>query len=279
MERIRGFLDAGRAHQIVTVNLDFLNIAERDPHFRDTINRADLAVADGMPLVWASRLTDSPLPQRIAGVDLVDACCEIAAERGAGVFLLGAGPGVAEIAAQRLKDLYPGLLIAGTYSPPFGELLTPGQRADGGDDPHGAPGVPLRRLRGPPPGPCGSGPTWSSWACRSRMGVGCVLDLLAGNVNRAPLWMQRSGLEWVFRLSQEPRPPLAALPRERHPHPGAPGAAGSVREPARRCCLRRPGRDQSEILRWEPKTASAGAPPIAPARPSSCWSPACGGSP
>ena len=150
-ERIRGFLDAGRAHQIVTVNLDFLNIAERDPHFRDTINRADLAVADGMPLVWASRLTDPPLPQRIAGVDLVDACCEIAAERAAGVFLLGAGPGVAENRGAALEDLYPGLLIAGTYSPPFGSH-TAGQRADRGDDPHGAPGVPLRRLRGPPPG-------------------------------------------------------------------------------------------------------------------------------
>jgi N-acetylglucosaminyldiphosphoundecaprenol N-acetyl-beta-D-mannosaminyltransferase len=204
MERIRGFLDDGRAHQITTVNLDFLSIAERDPHFRDTINRADLAVADGMPLVWASRLTDSPLPQRIAGVDLVDACCEIAAERGAGVFLLGAGPGVAEIAAQRLKDLYPGLLIAGTYSPPFGELspldnerMVEMIRTVRPEFLFVAFGAPRQDL-------------WirahlEQLGVPVTMGVGCVLDLLAGNVNRAPMWMQRSGLEWVFRLSQEPR--------------------------------------------------------------------------
>jgi N-acetylglucosaminyldiphosphoundecaprenol N-acetyl-beta-D-mannosaminyltransferase len=202
--RMRGFLVAGGDHQVVTVNLDFLSIADREPHFRDTINRADLAVADGMPLVWASRLTDSPLPQRIAGVDLVDACCEIAAERGAGVFLLGAGPGVAEIAAQRLKDLYPGLLIAGTYSPPFGELspldnerMVEMIRTARPEFLFVAFGAPRQDL-------------WirahlEQLGVPVTMGVGCVLDLLAGNVNRAPMWMQRSGLEWVFRLSQEPR--------------------------------------------------------------------------
>jgi N-acetylglucosaminyldiphosphoundecaprenol N-acetyl-beta-D-mannosaminyltransferase len=201
--RIRGFLAAGGAHQVVTVNLDFLSIAERDPHFRDTINRADLAVADGMPLVWASRLTDQPLPQRIAGVDLVDACCEIAAETGAGVFLLGAAPGVAEVAGKQMKDLYPGLQIVGTYSPPFGGLTG-----------HENERI-VASIRAARPAflfVAFGAPRQDQWirahlgqlgvpVC---MGVGCVLDLLAGNVNRAPGWMQRTGLEWAFRLSQEP---------------------------------------------------------------------------
>jgi N-acetylglucosaminyldiphosphoundecaprenol N-acetyl-beta-D-mannosaminyltransferase len=201
--RVRGFLATGGAHQVVTVNLDFLSIAERDPHFRDTINRADLAVADGMPLVWASRLTDQPLPQRIAGVDLVDACCELAAETGAGVFLLGAAPGVAEAAGRQMKDLYPGLRIAGTYSPPFGELTA-----------HEDERI-VASIRAARPAflfVAFGAPRQDQWlrahlgqlgvpVC---MGVGCVLDLLAGNVNRAPEWMQRTGLEWAFRLGQEP---------------------------------------------------------------------------
>jgi N-acetylglucosaminyldiphosphoundecaprenol N-acetyl-beta-D-mannosaminyltransferase len=201
--RIRGFLTAGGEHQVVTVNLDFLSIAERDPHFRDTINRADLAVADGMPVVWASRLTETPLPQRIAGVDLVDACCELAAESNGGIFLLGAAPGVADVAAQRLKDLYPGLQIAGTYSPPFGEL-TPQENERI-----------VARIRAARPDflfVALGAPRQDQWirahlgqlGVPVSMGVGCVLDLLAGNVNRAPQWMQRTGLEWAYRLGQEP---------------------------------------------------------------------------
>ncbi len=201
--RMRGFLVAGGDHQVVTVNLDFLSIADRDPHFRDAINRADLAVADGMPVVWASRLTEMPLPQRIAGVDLVDACCELAAEISGSVFLLGAASGVAERAAQRMKDLYPGLQIAGTYSPPFGEL-TPQENEQI-----------LERIREARPTflfVALGAPRQDLWirahlgqlGVPVSMGVGCVLDLLAGNINRAPLWMQRSGLEWAYRLGQEP---------------------------------------------------------------------------
>ncbi len=203
-ERIRGFLGVGAAHQVVTVNLDFLSIAERDPHFRDTINRADLAVADGMPLVWASRLADQPLPERIAGVDLVDTSCQIAAQTDAGVFLLGAGPGVAERAGRTMEALYPRLRIAGVYAPPFGSLTAKENE-----------GI-VRMVRDARPGflfVAMGAPRQDLWirthlsqlgvpVC---MGVGCALDLLAGNVNRAPSWMQRSGLEWAFRLGQEPR--------------------------------------------------------------------------
>jgi N-acetylglucosaminyldiphosphoundecaprenol N-acetyl-beta-D-mannosaminyltransferase len=203
-DRLRGFLASGTGHQIVTVNLDFLSIAERDAHFRDTINRADLAVADGMPLVWASRLTEHPLPGRITGVDLVDACCQLAAERGGGVFLLGAAPGVADVAGQQMEALYPGLRVVGTYAPPFGGLT-----------PHENERI-VRRIQEARPSflfVAMGAPRQDVWirahlplldvpVC---MGVGCTLDLLAGNVSRAPAWMQHTGLEWAFRLGQEPR--------------------------------------------------------------------------
>ena len=88
----------------MTVNLDFLSIAERNPEFRATLNAADLAVADGMPLVWLSRLRGQPLTERVAGVELVTESCRLAAELGREVFLLGAAPGVAEAAGRATAD-------------------------------------------------------------------------------------------------------------------------------------------------------------------------------
>jgi N-acetylglucosaminyldiphosphoundecaprenol N-acetyl-beta-D-mannosaminyltransferase len=122
VQRIREFVRSGVTHQIVTVNLDFLSIAAEHPTFRATLNAADLAVADGMPLVWLSRIWGNALAERVAGVDLVTESCRIAAELGGGVFLLGAGPGVAEAAGRKLETMFPGLKIAGTYSPPVGAL-------------------------------------------------------------------------------------------------------------------------------------------------------------
>jgi N-acetylglucosaminyldiphosphoundecaprenol N-acetyl-beta-D-mannosaminyltransferase len=202
-ERIRGFLRSGAAHQIVTVNLDFLSIAQRDPRFRETINQADLAVADGMPLVWVSRLRRQPLAQRITGVQLVHESCRLAAEEGHSVFLLGAAPGVADAAARALEARYPGLPVVGVYSPPFGPLGVEEHERIVQMIQDAAPsflfvafGAPrqdlwirahLERLNVP-----------------VAMGVGCVFDLLAGAVKRAPPWMQQAGLEWSYRLLQEP---------------------------------------------------------------------------
>jgi N-acetylglucosaminyldiphosphoundecaprenol N-acetyl-beta-D-mannosaminyltransferase len=203
VERIRSFLHTDGVSQIATVNLDFISIARRDPDFRDTLNEADLAVADGMPLVWVSKLLGEPLPERITGVDLVDECCRVAVEEGASVFLLGAAPGIAETAARRLRERFAGLRVAGVYAPPFGPLteeenerILAKVRAARPDFLFVALGAPQQDV-------------WIS-ANRDRldvpvcMGVGCVLDLLAGKVSRAPLWMQRTGLEWLFRLLQEP---------------------------------------------------------------------------
>lgn len=204
VERIAEFVRSGQPHQIVTVNLDFVSIASRDAEFRSTLNAAELAVADGMPLVWLSRLKGQPLDERVAGVELVTESCRVAVELGQGVFLLGAGPGVAEAAGRRLKAMYPGLRIAGTYSPPIGPLSPlENERI-------------IRRIRAAAPGflfVALGAPRQDLWIREHQaelqvpvaMGVGCVLDLLAGSVKRAPVWMQRSGLEWAFRLGQEPQ--------------------------------------------------------------------------
>src|SRR4030095_4623245 len=117
VERIKSFLNTGSVHQVMTVNLDFLSIAQRNPIFRQTLNRADLAVADGMPLVWASRLKGKPLPERVTGVDLVDCSCDFAARNGHSVYLLGGRRGVADTAGTRLRERHPDLRIPGAYSP------------------------------------------------------------------------------------------------------------------------------------------------------------------
>jgi N-acetylglucosaminyldiphosphoundecaprenol N-acetyl-beta-D-mannosaminyltransferase len=203
VDRIRQLLSSGTSHQIVTVNLDFLSIAARNVRFQQTINAADLAVPDGMPLVWLSRLKGQPMTERVTGVDLVDDCCQIAAEAGVGVFLLGAAPGVADEAAIELERRHPGLRVVGTYSPPIGEL-------DAREDTEM-----VQRVRDAAPGflfVALGAPRQDLWIrdhlaqleVPVSMGIGCVLDLLAGSVTRAPVWMQRAGLEWAYRLANEP---------------------------------------------------------------------------
>ncbi|SRR5579884_2048468 len=203
VERIRGFLRSGSPHHVMTVNLDFLSIAQRDSEFRQTLNGADLAVADGMPLVWASRLKGQPLAQRLTGVELVGESCRLAAEMGRGVFLLGAAPGVADRAARRLEADYPGLRVVGTHSPPYRPLTAQEDQAL------------VRMIREAAPGclfVAFGAPRQDLWIRAHldalqvpvAMGVGCVLDLLAGTARRAPRWMQHTGLEWSYRLIQEP---------------------------------------------------------------------------
>jgi N-acetylglucosaminyldiphosphoundecaprenol N-acetyl-beta-D-mannosaminyltransferase len=202
--RIDEFVRSGRPHQIVTVNLDFLSIADTNDTFRETLNDADLAVADGMPLVWLSRLKGTPLAERVAGVELVTESCRLAAEQGRSVFLLGAAEGVADAAAKRLQEMYPGLQIAGTYSPPIGPLTLRATNRIVRMIQEAQPDFLFVAL---------GAPRQDLWIRNNlaqlqvpvAMGVGCSFDVLAGSVRRAPLWMRRAGLEWAFRMVQEPQ--------------------------------------------------------------------------
>ena len=201
--KLEAFLHSGKPHQVVTVNLDFLSIAQRSAEFRATLNGADLAVADGMPLVWISRLQGEPLAERVTGMSLVDECCRIAAAAGQGVFLLGAAPGVASAAGARLLERFPGLQVVGTYSPPLGPL----SRRENARI--------IRMIRAAQPGflfVALGAPRQDLWIRENidrldvpiAMGVGCVFDVLAGALDRAPDWMQEVGLEWAYRLVHEP---------------------------------------------------------------------------
>lgn len=200
--RIDEFVRSGREHQVVTVNLDFLRLSVEDASFRDLINSADLVVPDGMPLIWASRLHGNALPQRVAGVDLVVECARLAAEKKYKVFLLGAGPGVAEQAASVLRGRFPDLQIAGTYAPPD---VTPEEDK-----------VTLSLIRAIQPDilfVAFGAPRQDQWIRKHMqslgvpvcIGVGGAFDMLSGRLSRAPLWMQQSGLEWLHRFILEPK--------------------------------------------------------------------------
>jgi N-acetylglucosaminyldiphosphoundecaprenol N-acetyl-beta-D-mannosaminyltransferase len=198
------FLTDGGRHQIVTVNTDFVRLADRNPAYRSLLNGADLAVADGMPLVWLSRLAGNPLSERVAGIELVDSCCRLAAREGIPLFLLGAGPGVAPAAAHALTARHPGLRVVGTFTPAFGPATAEGDAEM------------VAKIR--EAGRCvllvAFGAPRQDLFIRSHlqqldvpiaMGVGCALDIFSGAVRRAPAWMQASGLEWLWRMAQEPR--------------------------------------------------------------------------
>lgn len=203
LARLDRFVHEGRPRQVVTVNLDFLRLAQRDEPFRAALDSADLVVADGMPVVWLSKLSGTALPERVAGVDLFDDCARLAAARGYRVFLLGAGPGVANEAAAVLQRRHPGLVIAGTIAPPSWPFLAETDAAMVEAVRAARPAMLFVAL---------GAPRQELWIAAHLhelgvpvcVGVGGSFDLLAGRLRRAPGWMQRAGLEWLFRLGQEP---------------------------------------------------------------------------
>lgn len=190
---------------VVTANLDILLHFERNALAREAYLAADLRVADGMPLVWASRLQRSPLPERVAGSTLTVALAASAARAGWRVLLLGGSPGTAERAAEAWRKSHPELAVLGDSghkftSPPNDDEV---QRAIDLVESHGSQivlvglGSPkqellIQRMRSRLPG------TWF-------VGVGGTFSFLAGDVTRAPVLLQGIGLEWLHRLVQDPK--------------------------------------------------------------------------
>ena len=198
-------LDAGRGGWIVTPNLDHLRRLVGEKSYRDLCASADLCVADGMPLVWAARLQGTPLPERVAGSNLIWSLSRAAAQRGFSIYLLGGEPGTAESAADVLCTHFPRLRVAGIHCPEFGFERKRAEVSDIAwrliqarpDIVFVALGSPkqeklIRDMRALLP---------SSWW----LGIGISFSFVAGEVKRAPRWMQRAGLEWTHRLAQEPR--------------------------------------------------------------------------
>ena len=201
VEQVSHFMSEPGLHQIATVNPEFVMKAQEDNHFMTVLQEADLCIADGVGLLIAGRWQGRPLPERVAGSDLVYLLAEQAAQQGWRLFLLGAALGIAEEAAGQLEALYPGLVIAGTYA--------------GSPDP--AENDEIVRIINDSQTEllyvAFGAPRQDKWIARNRqqlrtvrvaMGIGGSLDFISGRAARAPGWMQRIGMEWLYRLYKEP---------------------------------------------------------------------------
>jgi N-acetylglucosaminyldiphosphoundecaprenol N-acetyl-beta-D-mannosaminyltransferase len=190
---------------ITTPNVDHICRFHRHEAFREAYLGAWLIVVDGAPVIWASRALGVPLKRKLSGSDLVVLLSEHAARRGYSVYLFGAAEGVAEEAAANLRRQFAGLNIVGVYSPPLGFYNDEEMNAavihricDAAPDIcFVALGAPQQEL-------------WMHKHCRAcgvpvMLGIGGGFDFVSGRVRRAPVWMQNAGLEWVWRLCQEPR--------------------------------------------------------------------------
>jgi N-acetylglucosaminyldiphosphoundecaprenol N-acetyl-beta-D-mannosaminyltransferase len=187
----------------ITANLHYAMLTDRHPRLQIVNRRAAFLVADGMPLVWYSRLLGRPVPERVTGADLVWHLCARAAVKGHRVFLLGGIPGVAQRAVEVLTRRYPGLQVVGTLAPPHGEWSADDERAIVDAVRRAKPDLLLAALGQP------KGELWLETHCEALgvpacVQIGASLDFVTGRAHRAPGWLQRSGLEWLFRLLQEP---------------------------------------------------------------------------
>lgn len=207
VHRVRAALARGIGGRIATPNIDILRQAGLDPSVRADLETADLLVADGAPLVWAARLAGTPLPERVTGAGLIWSLSYGLALDGASVYLLGGDPDTdgAVRAADNLLGQFPGLRVAGCESPDFGFERDPRslqrvmQRVVDAEPDlvYVGLGFPkqerlIEQLRPVLP---------TSWF----LGCGAAINFVAGDCERAPVWMQRSGLEWAHRLAKEPR--------------------------------------------------------------------------
>lgn len=204
LQEVKRLIGARAGGYVVTPNVDHVVLADRRPELRGVYRGASLSLADGQPILWMARLLGSPLPEKVSGSDLLFPLMTAASREGWGVFLFGATPEVSERAEARLKERNPWLRVVGRDTsvwnpddPESSAAVVDKIRRSGADLVVVALGCPKQEL----------------WMARHAdqispavsIGLGGSLDFAAGAVRRAPGWMARAGLEWLFRLAQEPR--------------------------------------------------------------------------
>lgn len=201
LRHVLRFVREGTPRQVVTADSSMVVQALGDAHLLDIINQADLVTPDSIGILWACRRSGIHMPERVSGVDLVARLAQVSAQTGLRLYFLGAQPGVAEEAARRLRERYPSVCIVGWhhgYFPPKEDAEVIEQ---------------VREAR--PEVLCVAMgiPKQEKWIARYRevlgvpvsIGVGGTFDVLSGRVRRAPLWMQRMGMEWLWRVGHNPR--------------------------------------------------------------------------
>jgi len=204
VEEIDRWISSRAAHYVNVCAVHTVMECQRDAVLRRIVNASGLATPDGMPLVWLSRMQGHTQVRRVYGPDLMLAVCERSQDTGSRHFFYGGAPGVADLLVRNLKTRYPRLVVAGTHAPPYRPIDTEEDREV------------LDRINAAVPDIVWVGlgtPKQDYWVARHRplldapvlIAVGAAFDFHAGLLPQAPRWIQRSGLEWLFRLVHEPR--------------------------------------------------------------------------
>jgi N-acetylglucosaminyldiphosphoundecaprenol N-acetyl-beta-D-mannosaminyltransferase len=211
LARVEQFIQERSPHMVVTSDGTSIVRAQEDAEYQEIVRGADMVTADGRGLVWMARVLGLPVKDRVSGVDMMDRLCALAAQRGYTVYLLGAQPGVAEEAARVMETRYPGLQVAGIQHGYFAAEEEPEVVAR------------IAAVRPDILLVAFGAPRQEKWIRRHMeaarasvaIGVGGSFDVYAGRVERAPVWMQQAGLEWLWRAARDPKriPRLWALPR------------------------------------------------------------------
>lgn len=205
LDAIDSLIKEDNCSYVVTPNVDHIVQLEKDEELKRVYENASLILTDGKPLIWISNWYKTPIKEKISGSDLFPRVCELAAKKGYTMYLLGAAEGVADKAAKNLMDKYKGMNIVGTYSPPFGfekdkvELKKIERQIQ---EVH--PDILIVGLG------CPKQEKYMYHHCKEldvpiSFGLGASIDFEAGNIKRAPRWMSEHGLEWLYRITQDPK--------------------------------------------------------------------------
>ena len=205
LEYIDDWIESGKLGRIITPNCDHIVQIEKKPALKPVWDSAELLLADGHPLLWFAKWYKTPLKEKINGSSFTPELCRRAAEKGYRVFLLGAAPGVAQKAAEKLKRDYPEIRITGTYSPSFGFEKKPDEvekinnmlKESGADILILGLGSPKQEIF--------SYENMEHYQIPVTINAGATIDFLAGEQKRAPEWMVDNGLEWLYRMIKEPK--------------------------------------------------------------------------
>ena len=205
LQEICRLIDEKKKSYVVAINVDVVMKIEKDEYLKKITDEADLTLVDGKPLVWIAKWHRKPVKAKISGSDLVPKLCKVATEHDYTIYIIGGAEGVAEQAKVNLEKENQGIKIVGTYSPPFGfeknaeELEKINSTVSKVD-----PDILIA---------CFGCPKQEKWVYENykkynatiSICAGATVDFLAGNVNRAPVWMSNHGLEWLYRFIQEPK--------------------------------------------------------------------------
>lgn len=205
LERVEDIISYGKPEYFSAINLNQIILYKENERFRDITDNAGLLTVDGQPVMWIAKLLHTPVKQKLTGPYFMQEVCRMAGEKGYKIFILGGADGSPEKAADNLKKMIPNLHVAGTYSPPFGF------EKDGAE---------LRKINrmlkessadllfvglGSPKQDYFIDENKYFYQIPLSFSVGIAIDYFAGRVKRAPLWMNKAGLEWFYRFCQEPK--------------------------------------------------------------------------